>query len=238
MASEPRVLATICARGGSKGLAGKNIRPLLGKPLLEYTIECARACPRVGHIVISTDSDEIAAAAEACGMPVPFRRPPAYASDSAAKIDSIRHATLFVEEHDDFYPDIVVDLDVGVPLRAPEDITACIDVLAKDPELDGAITLSESDRNPYFNMVEFDNDRLRLVKQPSTPVVRRQDAPAVYNFTPAIFAVRRTSLMSVVHLHDGHWGGSVMSRDRSVDIDHELDFLLVELLMKRQRGSP
>jgi CMP-N,N'-diacetyllegionaminic acid synthase len=234
---KPKVLATICARGGSKGLAGKNIRPLLGKPLLVHTIECARACPQVGHIVISTDNDQIAAAAESCGMPVPFRRPPAYASDSAAKIDSIRHATLFVEENEDFYPEIVVDLDVGVPLRVPEDIAACVDVLVKDPELDGAITLSESDRNPYFNMVEFENDRLRLVKQPTTPVVRRQDAPPVYNFTPAVFAVRRSSLMSVVHLHDGRWGGSVMPRDRSVDIDHELDFLLVELLMKRQQES-
>jgi N-acylneuraminate cytidylyltransferase/CMP-N,N'-diacetyllegionaminic acid synthase len=234
---EPRVLATICARGGSKGLPGKNVRPLLGKPLLVYTIECALACPQVGQIVISTDSDEIASAAEACGVTVPFRRPPEYASDSAAKIDSIRHATLFVEEHYDFSPDIVVDLDVGVPLRVPEDIANCIDVLAKDPGLDGAITLSESDRNPYFNMVEFEDDRLRLVKQPTTPVVRRQDAPQVYNFTPAVFAVRRSSLMSVIHLHDGCWGGSIMPRDRSVDIDHELDFLLVEQLMKRQRES-
>jgi len=234
---KPRVLATICARGGSKGLAGKNIRPLLGKPLLAYTIECARACPEVGHIVISTDSDQIASAAEMCGMPVPFRRPQEYATDSAAKIDSIRHATLFVEDHENFYPDIVVDLDVGVPLRSPEDITACIDVLTKDSGLDGAITLSESDRNPYFNMVEFEGDRVRLVKQPATAVVCRQDAPPVYNFTPAVFAVRRRSLMSVVHLHDGNWSGSIMPRERSVDIDNELDFLLAELLMKRQRGS-
>jgi N-acylneuraminate cytidylyltransferase/CMP-N,N'-diacetyllegionaminic acid synthase len=234
---KPRVLATICARGGSKGLAGKNIRPLLGKPLLAYTIECARACSEVGHIVISTDSDQIASVAEMWGMPVPFRRPQEYATDSAAKIDSIRHATLFVEDHENFYPDIVVDLDVGVPLRSPEDITACIDVLAKDPGLDGAITLSESDRNPYFNMVEFEGDRVRLVKQPATAVVCRQDAPPVYNFTPAVFAVRRSSLMSVVHLHDGNWSGSIMPRERSVDIDNELDFLLVELLMKRQQES-
>ena len=86
-------------------------------------------------------------------------------------------------------------------------------------------------------MVEFEGDRVRLVKQPATAVVCRQAAPPVYDFTPAVFAVQRSSLMSVVHLHHGCWGGSVMPRERSVDIDNELDFLLVELIMKRQRES-
>jgi N-acylneuraminate cytidylyltransferase/CMP-N,N'-diacetyllegionaminic acid synthase len=235
--NSPKVLTTICARGGSKGLPGKNIRPLLGKPLLAYTIECVRACPMVGHVVVSTDSDEIAAVAEAWGVPVPFRRPAELATDTAAKIHSIRHAARYVEEHEHFSPDIVVDLDVGVPLRAPEDIAGCVDVLMKHPDLDGAITVYEAERNPYFNMVEFAGELVMLVKQAPQPVVYRQNAPPVYSFSPAVFAVRRTSLMSVVHLYEGRWGAHIVPRERGIDIDHELDFLFVELLMTRQQRA-
>ena len=230
-----RVLATICARGGSKGLPGKNIRSLLGKPLLAYAIECARACPVVSHIVVSTDSDEIAAVAEAWGVPVPFRRPPELASDTSAKIGAIRHATQYVEEHGNYYPDIVVDLDVGVPLRAPEDITACVDILVAYPHLDAAVTVYEAERNPYFNMVEFEGECVRLVKQAPRPLVRRQDAPPVYSVSPSVFSFRRDRLMSVTHLYAGRWGACIVPRERAIDIDHEADFQFVEFLLTRQQ---
>ena len=233
-----RILATICARGGSKGIPGKNLRPLQGKPLLAHAIECARACPLVGHIVVSTDSDEIAAVAEAWDIPVPFRRPPELASDTAAKIHAIRHATEYVEAHEDYCPDIVVDLDVGVPLRAPEDIVACVEVLTTHPDLDAAVTVYEAERNPYFNMVEFEGERVRLVKRGAKPLVRRQDAPPVYSVTPSIFAWRRGS-MSVTHLYEGQWGACIVPRDRAIDIDHEVDFQFVEFLLMRQHiGEP
>lgn len=228
----PRVLATICARGGSKGVPNKNIRHLLGKPLLAYTIESARGCPVVGHIVVSTDSDEIAVVAEACGMPVPFRRPAEMATDAAAKIHAIRHATHYVEEHEGYHPDFVVDLDVGVPLRAPEDIVACVNVLVTYPNLDAAVTVYEAERNPYFNMVEFEGERVRLVKLAPRPLVRRQDAPPVYSLSPSVFAFRRDRLMSVTHLYEGVWGACIVPRERAMDIDHEIDFQLVEFLVQ------
>jgi len=228
-----QVLATICARAGSKGIVGKNIRPLLGKPLLAYTVECARACPAVDRIVISTDSDEIAAVAEAWGVPVSFRRPLELASDAAAKIHAIRHATQFVEEHEDHFPDVVVDLDVGVPLRVPEDITACIDVLLSHPDLDAAVTVYEAERSPYFNMVEFEGERVRLVKQAPRQLVRRQDAPPVYSVSPSVFTWRRGSLC-VAHLYEGLWGACIVPRERAIDIDHEIDFQFVEFLLKRE----
>jgi CMP-N,N'-diacetyllegionaminic acid synthase len=232
----PRVLATICARGGSKGVPGKNTRPLLGKPLLAYTIECAKACVDVDRIIISTDSDEIAAAAEPWGGPVSFRRPSEMASDNAAKIHAIRHATSYVETHDDYHPDIVVDLDVTSPLRGPEDITACIDYLL-DYDMEAVVSVYEAERNPYFNMVEFSGHRIQLVKQLSTPFVRRQDAPPVYSVSGSIFAFRRSCLMSITHLFSGRWGASIIPRERAVDIDHEIDFQFVEFLMMRQRTS-
>ena len=232
--SYPRVLATICARGGSKGVINKNIRPLCGKPLIAYTIECARECPAIGHIVISTDSEEIAAIAEDHGQPVPFRRPPELATDSAAKILAIRHATRYVEEHEDYHPDIVVDLDVGAPLRMPQDIVACVDYLEAH-DLDAVVTVYESERNPYFNMVEFRGERVRLVKQPPSPLVRRQDAPRVYSVSGSVFAFRRDRLMSVIHLFDGRWGGIIVPRERAIDIDSELDLEFVEFLMQKRR---
>jgi CMP-N-acetylneuraminic acid synthetase len=229
-----QVLATICARAGSKGIVGKNIRPLLAKPLLAYTIECAQACTMVDHIVVSTDSDEIAAVAEKCGICVPFRRPPELASDDSAKIHAIRHATQFVEEHENHFPDVVVDLDVGVPLRVPEDITACIDVLLGYPNLDAAVTVYEAERSPYFNMVEFEGERVRLVKRAPKQLVRRQDAPPVYSVSPSVFAFRRHRLMFVTHLYEGCWGGCIVPRERAIDIDHEIDFQFVEFLLKRR----
>lgn len=237
--SGPRVLATICARGGSKGIPSKNTRSMLGKPLLGYAVECARRCRTVGHIVVSTDSDEIAEVAEACGMAVPFRRPAEFASDTAAKIHAIRHATRYVEEHEGFSPDIVVDLDVGVPLRTPDDVTACVDVLVADSTLDAAVTVYEAERSPYFNMVEFEGDHVRLVKQPPAGLVRRQDAPQVYGVTPSVFAYRRDRLMTITHLYAGKWGACVVPRERAIDIDSEVDFQFVEFLLSRQSsGTP
>jgi len=232
---KPRVLATICARGGSKGVPGKNIRSLLGKPLIAYTIEVARNCSAIGRIVVSTDSDEIAMAAEAYGLRVPFRRPPDMASDSASKIFAIRHATLYIEEHDTFIPDIVVDLDVGAPLRDTEDITACIQVLETHPEFDAAVTIYEAERNPYFNMVEFNGDQVHLVKT-GPPIVARQAAPVVYSVSGSVFAWRRESLitMSATHIYEGKWGGCVIPRERAIDIDHEIDFQFVEFLMQQR----
>ncbi len=218
-------------------MRNKNMQQLHGRPLLDYAIECARQCPEIGHIVVSTDSDEIAAVAEESGLNVPFRRPPEFASDTAAKIDSIRHATEYVELHEGFRPDIVVDLDVGVPLRTPEDVSGCIEVMTRRPHLDAAVTVYESERSPYFNMVEFDDERVRLVKQPEVGLVRRQDAPPVFSVSPAIFAYRRSSLSWITHLYEGAWGASVVPRERAIDIDSELDFRFVEFLMAKQESA-
>ena len=213
-------------------MSGKNIRLLLGKPLLVYTLECARACPAVGLVIVSTDSDAIAAVAESAGVPVPFRRPASFATDTAAKIMAIRHATEYVEAHDGFLPEIVVDLDVGAPLRAPEDITRCIEELQAH-EADAAVTVYEAERNPYFNMVEFaDGDYLQLVRRPAAPVVRRQDAPAVFSVSGSVFAFRRSRLDQVTHLYNGRWRGCIVPRERALDIDREVDFRLVELLLR------
>lgn len=233
---QPRVLAIVCARGGSKGVPGKDIRPLLGRPLIAYTIESARACSTVGHIVVSTESDEIAAVVEANGVQVPFRRPAEMASNSAPKILAIRHATEYVEAHEGFAPEIVVDLGVDAPLRFPEDISACVNVLQTQPTLDAAVVVYEAERNPYYTMVEFEGEQIRLVK-PGLRIVARQSAPLVYSVSGSVFAWRRNALASVTHLYEGRWGACIVPAERAIDIDREIDFQFAEFLMTKRRAE-
>lgn len=234
MRAPSAVLATVCGRGGSKGFPGKNVRRLLGKPLLQYTLECAAATPVIGRIAISTDAEEILSCALELGYPTTYRRPSQFATDGAAKIDAIRHLVEHVEATTDFRPDIIVDLDIGVPLRRPADVEAAIEVLHSDPTLDAVVTVYPAERNPYFNMVERKPDGgYGLVRVPNPPVVRRQDAPQVFSITPAVFAWRRTAL-HVTHLFTGRWGVSVMPIERAIDIDTEHEFRLVEFLMTRE----
>jgi len=228
------VIVTICARGGSKGVPGKNLRPLLGRPLLAYAIECARACAEVSGIVVSTDDDAIAAAAEACGVCVPFRRPPELATDSAPKLPVIRHAAAWMEERWGRRAELVLDLDVTVPLRAPEDVQACISAL-RSGDADAVITVYEAERNPYFNMVELQGGWAQPVARPAQPILRRQDAPRVLSVTPAVFGFRRDFLDRGDYIYAGRVATVELPRERAVDIDTELDFAFVEFLLGNRR---
>jgi len=236
MAPSPTVLATICARGGSKGVPGKNLRRLLDRPLLAYTIECARASSAVSAIVVSTDDDVIARTAEDCGVEVPFRRPAHLATDTVGKLPVILHASRWMEENRGLRPDVVLDLDVTVPLRAPEDVSACVAELARGG-WDAVVTAYEPERNPYFNMVEMEEGRARPVKSPPRRIVRRQDAPRVLSVSAAVFAFRRPFLDRGDYIYDGRVGVVEIPRQRAVDIDSEMDFAFTEFLMLRARAA-
>ena len=227
-----RTIATVCARAGSVGVPGKNIRPLLGKPLIAYTIEQARACRGIEAVYVSTDSEQIAAIARAAGARVPFLRPAELATSSAPKLPVIEHLVGEVEAQTGPV-DIVVDLDPTSPLREVADIEACMQLLER--ETDVVITACESDKNPYFNMVERRADgSIGLVKPPGKPIAGRQMAPKVYAMNASIYVWRRASLRK--GLWDGRAALHVMPRERSVDIDSELDFRFVELLMKERQA--
>lgn len=234
---KPKVLATICARGGSKGVIGKNIRKLFNKPLIQYTLECASKTKSINEIIVSTDSDEIIEVVKSLGYPVDYKRPERLASDTSAKIEAIKDAVDFVIKTRNFKPDIIVDLDIGVPLRNPEDIDSCVTKLANDHEMQTLVTVYPAERNPYFNMVEQKtNGFYSLVKTPNPPVLRRQDAPDVYSITPAIFAWKLGSL-NIAHLYEGNWGIHVMPIERSIDIDTEFEFKLVQFLMSQHNNG-
>jgi len=225
-------IATICARGGSVGVPGKNIKPLLGKPLIAYTIEQALAVPGIDRVFVSTDSEAIAEVARAAGAEVPFLRPAELATSSAPKLAVIRHLVEWVDAHVGPVGRIV-DLDPTSPLRDLSDIETCMAML--DEETDVVITAYEADKNPYFNMVEAQPDgNIRLVKPLPGGVAARQEAPKVYAMNASIYVWHRHSLDK--GLWDGRTRLHVMPRERSVDIDEPIDFLIVELLIKQQQG--
>ena len=152
-----KVLCTICARGGSKGVKNKNIKLLAGKPLIAYTIEQAKESNLFEHIVISTDSDQIAEISMQFGAEVFFKRSAEMASDTAGKLDVIRDAFARSEEHYGEQYDYLVDLDATAPLRNVEDITNAYKQFLHDKN-DNLITAMPSRRSPYFNLVEKDKN--------------------------------------------------------------------------------
>ena len=224
------VIATICARGGSTGLPGKNIMPLLGKPLINYTIEAAQKCKFIDKIYISTDSKEIAAIAEKAGAIVPFMRPAELATSTAPKIPVIEHLVDWVEKNAGKVSKII-DLDPTSPLRDVSDIEACANML--DDNTDVVITSYEADKNPYFNMVEYDASGNVVLSKPSK-TTSRQQAPKVYAMNASAYVWHRHTLSK------GLWGQRVkmhiMPRERSIDIDNPIDFKLVEILMREKLG--
>jgi len=222
-------IATICARGGSQGLPGKNIRPLHGKPLIAWTIEQALACPAIQGVYVSTDDPAIAEVARSYGAEVPGFRPAGLATSAAPKLPVIAHLVGEVEAAG-VSVSRIVDLDPTSPLRNLADIDACLELL--DADTDCVITAYPAEKNPYFNMVELDADGLAGLSKPlGTAVTGRQQAPAVYAMNASIYVWHRRSL------DKGIWAGRtrlhVMPRERSIDVDSLIDFELVELIMAK-----
>lgn len=226
-------IATICARGGSTGLPGKNIRPLFGRPLIAHTVAHALACPGIDRVLVSTDDEAIAAAAREAGAEVPFMRPPELATSTAPKLPVIRHLVQGVEAMG-VQVDRIVDLDPTSPLREVDDVLACLRLL--DADTDVVITGYPAEKNPYFNMVELDGQgHAALSKSLPGGVFARQQAPAVYSMNASVYVWWRRTL------DQGIWDGRVrlhvMPRERSIDVDSLIDFELVQLLMSRRLGA-
>ncbi len=227
-----KVLCTICARGGSKGVKNKNIKSINGKPLIAYTIEQAKQSNLFEHIVISTDSDDIAAIAKEYGAEVFFKRSTKMASDTAGKLDVIRDAFQRSEKYYNEKFDYLIDLDATAPLRSIEDITQSFEQFLKNNN-DNLITAMPSRRSPYFNLVEVDNKgKVYLSKTLDNSVVRRQDAPKSYDMNASIYIWKRDVILHSDSLFLEKTGLYVMPEERSIDIDTELDYKFVEFIMK------
>lgn len=229
-----RTIATICARGGSKGLPGKNIRPFAGRPLVAHSIAHALACSEIDAVYVSTDDVQIADAARAAGAIVPYLRPAELATDEAGKLPVIEHLVSHLERQGELIRR-VVDLQPTSPLREGTDISAA---LRSRPHAQLVVSVAEAADNPYFNLVEQGSDGLvHLCTGQGT--MRRQDAPAVYALNGSIYVWQRAALAhAAVH---GLWSVEVapfvMPRWKSVDIDTLDDFDYAQWLFDRHFGG-
>jgi CMP-N,N'-diacetyllegionaminic acid synthase len=231
------IIGAICARGGSKGVPRKNVRLLANEPLIAHTIRCAQACSVLDRILVSTDDEEIAAAARSYGAEVPFMRPPHLAQDDTPKWEVFRHLVQTWEAMSGEQVSLLVDLDTGVPLRLPADVDGSVRQLLAE-SADVVVTAYEAERNPYFNMVEISDSGFAVMSKRSTaPLTRRQAAPTVYSLSPAVFAIRRSALDEYEHWSESRLQIYVVPRERAVDIDSEMDWEFVQFLMERARAD-
>ncbi len=227
-------ICTICARRGSKGVKNKNIRPLLGKPLLAYTLEQAQSCQLFDVVAVSSDSSEILQLAREFGADLLIDRPLELASDTAAKLPAIRHCVEVSEFTVGKHFETIVDLDVTSPLRLIEDISQAVSLL-ESKNVSNVITGCPSRRSPYFNLVEVGEDQVaRLSKPLPRPITRRQDAPACFDMNASIYVWQREVLFGCETVFNADTQILVMPDERSIDIDSELDFEIVELLMRKR----
>ena len=227
------ILGTICCRVGSKGVKNKNIKLLLGKPLLAYTVDVALASKLLNDVIVSTDNAAIENVARDYGIKEIIHRPAELATDAASKWDVFINAVDAYEENHGMIIDYIVDMDVTVPLKTTEDIDGAIQFALEHQDADVVITGYEPERNPYFNMMEINGAGFaQIVKQPCNPIVRRQDAPKVYGLTPAAYVIRKQALYEHEHWSKAKCKIYPIPRTRAVDIDTELDFRIVEFLMQ------
>ena len=231
-----RIACIIPARAGSKGVPGKNVRLLGDRPLIAHSIAHAQGSRYIDRVIVSTDGEDIAAAAREAGAEVPFMRPAELASDTAGTIDVLLHAVRWLEEEDGWPFDILVLLHATTPLRTSADIDASIDLLVAE-HADSVFSVAEAYRNPYFNMVELDGAGIpHLVKEGA--FVSRQEAPPVYDLNSSIYVWWRDTLVDGRKVILPNSRVYVMPRERSVDIDEELDFRIAQLLLDDTQGEP
>lgn len=229
------VIATVCARGGSKGLPGKNLRPLGGRPLISHTIAQARACEQISGVYVSTDDEQIAQVSREAGATVPYLRPAELATDAAPKLPVIEHLVRHLESAGRRI-ELIVDLQPTSPLRSPSDLANAI-ALSGDAGL--VVSVTEPLHNPYFSMADLQGDGT-LRPTIANRNVSRQQAPVVYGLNGSIYVWRRQALRHASE--QGFWSVRIrpylMPRSRSVDIDSIEDFELAEWYFSRAEPRP
>jgi len=224
-----QTFAFIFARGGSKGLPGKNIKLLGGIPLLAHSIRHAQELPVIDRVFVSTEDGEIADIARQFGAEV-INRPAILATDDASEWLVWKHAVAHVRDNLRLSFDIFLSLPATSPLRGNTDIENCLQAL--DLATDAVITVTPSARNPYFNMVTKDDGGFVRVVLGSVQFNRRQDVPTLFDITTVAYVTRPDFVMSSNRLFDGRVRAVVVPKERAVDIDDEFDFKVAQALFQ------
>jgi len=229
-----KYVALICARGGSKGLPHKNILPLNGLPLISWSIKLVQKMENISRVIVSTDSSKIAQIAKEDGAEVPFIRPEYLAKDDSPEWLVWRHALNFLKS-ENYEVDGLIIVPPTSPLRNQEDINNCINEFEKG-SIDSVITVTEAQRSPYFNMVKIDSKGYSSLVIPpqSKKIIRRQDAPIIFDMTTVAYIVRPQFVFEKDGLFDGRVRSVFIPNKRSVDIDTLFDFKMAEFLINNE----
>ena len=228
-----RIIAFIFARGGSKGLPDKNIKMLNGKPLIAWSIEHAKSVKRVDRVIVSTDSEKIARIAREYGAEVPFMRPADLATDNSPEWLSWQHGLKYLENTDGCLPDLMLSIPTTAPLRNVNDIDKVIDEYKKS-DTDVVIVVTESHRNPFFNIVKEGVDGyINLLGSGDEVISRRQDCPKTYDITTIAYALRPSFVLNKNSIFEGRVRQVIVPKERSIDIDTLLDFEIAEHMIKK-----
>jgi len=226
-------LGIITARGGSKGIPGKNTREFAGKPLIAWTIEASLASEELTDVIVSTDDEEIARVSREWGAEVPFLRPSPLAKDDTPHIPVVLHAVKWLQENQDRRPEYVLLLQPTSPLRTCEDIDNAIR-LAYERDADGVVAVCEVDHHPYvLKRLSPDGHLLEYCRKPEG-YLRRQDFPPVYAVNGAVYLVRRSVLMARRTWYTSRTYPYIMPPKRSMDIDTPWQFRLAEFTLKHR----
>ncbi len=231
------ILITICARGGSKGIPGKNIRSINGLPLIAYTIKTAQQFAKKysAIIALSTDSLEIKEVASQYGLTSDYSRPDDLATDTAGKVAVIEDLKRYEECKHNLVFDFVMDLDVTSPLRTVEDLEKALEMLENDNIAYNIFSVNPANRNPYFNMVESTSDGYVQLVKGTGNILSRQAAPEVYDMNASFYIFRRSffereHISSITESSLAY----VMSHV-CFDLDHPVDFTIMELLLENDK---
>lgn len=227
-----RVLAVIPARGGSKGLPGKNLRSLAGLPLIVHSLRCAQLSPQIDRTVVSTDNEEIAAVARSHGGDVPFVRPSELAEDSTPMWPVVRHAIEAMEQIDATEYAAVLLLDPTSPGRLPSDIQGAIDLLERSPDCDGVVGVSRPRFNPIWHCVVEERGVMRDLMPDATSYARRQDVPTVYRINATLYLWRRNFVRSAGDWRSGRLKLFEVPEHRAIHIDDIEELELAELCIR------
>jgi len=219
----------IFARGGSKGVPGKNIKLLGGIPLIGHAIKAGQDSGMLDRIIVSTDDEKTACVAEEFGAEVPFMRPANLAKDDTPEWLAWRHA---IEQVDDF--DVFVSLPCTSPLRIGTDVRNCIKKYL-DEDCDVVVTARKADRHPSFNMITLDTAGFASVAMPpKKKISRRQDAPEVFDMTTVAYVSSPSFILKNDAIFQGRVKAVEIPSERAIDIDTELDFSFAEFLLERK----
>ena len=236
------VLAIIQARGGSKGIPGKNIKLLLGRPLIYWTIDAAKMAQAVSRVIVSTDDEEIAKISRACGAEVPFMRPKEFAADNAKSIGLLKHALEWLAEHEHYHPDAVVQLKPTNPLRRAEHIDQCVEEFFKTPGIDSLITVTKSPAHPLKTwkfeqgfLAPFVPEEVFGIHEAAK--MPRQALPEAFVQNSCVHVIHPDTILKKNSSIGTRVKGVVMDAEDSINIDRALDFEIAEILLKKRASK-